>query len=71
MHFALEKSGAFVLLKKSGKNLRNIRKYGIVYTTQEIYLMLHPAGLAGCGLYVFCTLDIRPGILSLFEKRRR
>lgn len=66
MHFALEKSGAFVLLKKSGKNLRNIRKYGIVYTTQERYLMLHPTGLAGCGLYIFRTPGIRPGILSLF-----
>lgn len=53
MHFALEKSGAFVLLKKSGKNLRNIRKYGIVYTIQEIYLMLHPAGLPGVDCMFF------------------
>lgn len=52
--------------KTFGKNLHNIRRYGIVYTTQERYLMLHPAGLAGCGLYIFRTLGVRPGILSLF-----
>lgn len=28
--------------------------------------MLHPAGLAGCGLYIFRTPGVRPGILSLF-----
>lgn len=28
--------------------------------------MLHPAGLAWCGLYIFRTLGIGPGILSLF-----
>lgn len=28
--------------------------------------MLHPAGLAGCGLYIFRTLGVKPGILSLF-----